>query len=1196
MKIKRLELVGFKSFVDPTVVNFDAAIVGVVGPNGCGKSNIVDAIRWVMGEMSAKSLRGHAMEDVIFNGSDARTPINMAEVSLTFSTEDGIIPPEYVGYTEVTITRRLYRSGESEYLINKTACRLRDIVELFLGTGVGHKAYSVIEQGKIDFAINAKPEDRRLLIEEAAGISKFKSRKEAALRKMEGTKNNLARLKDILAEVTRQCNSLDRQVKKAERYKMIKNELREKELRLYSVRHLERAREIAEIGVLLEDWLQRDNKASASLGLLETQLEEQRLVLVEKERDLNALQEKFYESSSRQKLLETQQQFQSKEKQSLEEQRERSVMAVEQLKEQQNSLRQEIAEQLRRHEEIRDESGLLTNELQQMEADWKSSEARRVELTNTVATLRTGIHRAESEAGRIEGEKRLQEEQCISLHGRMAKISVELEEMAQLKQGQVARLEGFRQDQQKLLENRTALLTQAEELQAEMTQLKEHKDLMEEEFSFRQEELMQKRSRLKSLLDLERNFEGYDEGVRSILKAKKERAAGEKDDGIFGIVADFVDAPPEYETAVSAALGEKLQHVIVKSHEEGVEAISYLKTQSSGRSTFIPLQPREVQSTPFPYEGSGIIGPLLSKISLKQEFQQIGQYLLGDIILVETLSRALSIWQTNGYSKTLVTLDGEVVDPYGVVSGGTTGIRGKILLEKKREIKELRGVTAELDQELSLKEDTISQSEGTLSELGFTLEGLEKKQHETELRLAALERDLALLTEDLQHFDQEKMRLHQEREQLQAEEKRVQEAIGRGEERRLELLAGRQDHEQQLTRVEEEARQIEGETRSAAEELTRAKVQSAAALERQASFEQEREKLQKQADGLQQRIDEERGLISELQQKLIQLESSLKTNETENQALKAVVEELASGQEEVRKAYDFLNSEVRNLEESIRQTRKEVELARSHTGDLRLTLSQLESDQQYQEAQIFERYSVSLKETAGQYQGVEVNAELEEQEVAELKTRLDKLGDVNLGAIPEFEELRTRQNFLEKQITDLENSLDALQKAIQRINQTTRQRFEETFALVSERFEALLPRLFRGGRAELRLTETDDPTKQGVELLVQPPGKKLSHISLLSGGEKALSAVGFIFSIFLVKPSPFCILDEVDAPLDDTNVDRFLQLLSDTVSRSQFILITHNRRTMEKCELLYGVTMEEPGISKTVSVRLSNQEQVPLAS
>ncbi|MBI2982466.1 MAG: AAA family ATPase, partial [Deltaproteobacteria bacterium] len=637
MQIKRLELSGFKSFVDPTLISFDSPLVGIVGPNGCGKSNIVDAIRWVMGEMSAKSLRGRGMEDVIFSGSESRPPVGMAEVTLTFSTEDGLVPAQYAGFTEISITRRLFRDGESEYLINKVPARLRDIVDLFLGTGVGHRAYSVIEQGKIDFVINAKPEDRRYLIEEVAGISKFKARKEAALRKMGATEQNLLRLRDILTEVSRQINSLDRQVKKAEKYHQLKEEYKTRDLRLSASIFLESSKEVGELNTLLQEWTGKETEFLAKLQTVEVEKEKGRLCQIEKERELSELQEKTFETSSRYQLLQAQQEFHLREKKRLEEER---LACAENLK---------------------------------------------------------------------VGE---------TLQGKVREICRQI---------------------QSLGSTSTDLKGELERVKGEIVLKKGKREVLEKDLLIRRDELGQKRSRLKSLIDLERNFEGYQEGVRAILKAKK---SGEgHGEGILGVVADVVDSPPEYELAVSAALGEKLQYVIVKSHEEGVEAVSYLKTQASGRSSFIALDVRESETKPFPYQQEGVVGPLLNLVHLKPDYSKIGAYLLGDVILVRDLGQAISLWQSNGHHKTLVTPEGEVIDPHGVVSGGSAGLPGKLLLEKKREIKELREKVALLEEEVSLIEDSVSQFEGSLSELELSLEGLKRRDYQEDLQKVSLEKE-----------------------------------------------------------------------------------------------------------------------------------------------------------------------------------------------------------------------------------------------------------------------------------------------------------------------------------------------------------------------------------------------------------------------------------------------------------------------
>ncbi len=1197
MRIKRLELVGFKSFVNPTVIDFESPIVGIVGPNGCGKSNVVDAIRWVMGEMSPKSLRGKSMEDVIFNGSESRPPTGMAEVSLTFSTEDGITPVNYANFTEITITRRLYRSGESEYLINKVQARLHDVIDLFLGTGVGHRAYSIIEQGKIDFVINSKPEDRRLLLEEAAGVSKFKSRKEAALRKMEGTEQNLARLRDILNEVTRQINSLDRQVKKAEKYKILKDELRQLELNLSALTHKESSSEILELRELLQSWNERETTSAGLLSSLETDLEKERLEATEQDRLLNELQEKNFEVVSRLQLLEAQEGFWKKETDSLKEQQELNVREIEDMKSRLQVLLLEITEQEKKKLAFETESGDSDQRLLTLEQQGQEAEMFRERVQKSVESMKQVLQQKQTETAHLDSEKRLYDDRKVSLRGQIAKIEVERADVKKRSLEQKNVFENHKALFQESCEKHNALKTDLENLKIQFLESQERKEILTQELNLRREELVMKRSRLKSLQDLERNFEGYEEGVRSILNAKKEHGQGE---GVFGVVAQLIETQPQYEMAVSAALGEKLQYVIVNSHEEGVDAINYLKTQGSGRSSFIPLQVRESKGSDFFYDQEGVMGPLLDQVKIRQGYQQVAQYLLGDMVLVDSLQRALSLWGSNGHKKTLVTLDGEVVDPSGVVTGGAASIRGKLLLEKKREIQQLLNLVGELEEEIGLKEDTLSQVECSLSELSVSLENKSALSRDEELKLTSLEREVEHASEELQRIEREALKFNDSFSQLHKELSQADLFFMDFENKRAMVLVNVSEREKELAFREEDLRQAHSQARQLHDKLTALRIEAAAFAERKAIIGEELERLTLSQTEITERIQQKMVFMTEANQKIVELQSSIEGSSSEKLTLKGLAEELTVKQEEARSRYEELTSHLQEKETKIREVRKESDLCKSHTGDLRVTLSRVESDLHHLEQQILEKYSVNLSEFVtnqppapepGMNEPLVFDRAYEEKHLAEMKEKLERMGDVNLGSIPEYEELKTRQEFLSRQVADLEGSMEALKKAIHKINQTTKKRFEETYNKVNERFQSLFPRLFQGGRAELRLVATEqgeDILNAGVELLAQPGGKKLSHISLLSGGEKALSAMAFVFSIFLVKPSPFCILDEVDAPLDDANVDRFHHLLSEMAPRTQFILITHNRRTMERSDMLYGVTMMEPGVSQLVSVRLAD--------
>lgn len=1213
MRIKRLELVGFKSFVDPTVIDFDAPICGIVGPNGCGKSNVVDSIRWVMGEMSAKSLRGKSMEDVIFNGSEKRHPLGFAEVSLAFSTEDGIAPAAYADFSEIAITRRLYRSGESEYFINKVPARLKDVVDIFLGTGVGHRAYSIIEQGKIDFVVSAKPEERRLLIEEAAGVSKFKARKESALRKMEGTEQNLSRLKDILHEVTRQINALDRQVKKAEKYKVLKNEVRELELKLSSLTYRERKGEISELQALLDDWNRRETSSQAELSTLETDLERGRLELVEKDRVFNSIQERSFEATARLQLLDAEEGFKKKEMATLTATLESASQEVIELKGRLNTLTFEKTDQDEKRRSLASESDAARSRLEEIEREWKSIEALREEKARELGRLREERRQAENDLHRLDAEKPLYDEQCVSLRGQIARAETEWNEEGRRLEEHRIKLQEKADALTETTEKGRTLHGDLETLNADIDQRTERKNLLSQELDLLQEELMVKRSRLKSLLDLERNFEGYEDGVRSILQKKKE---GSFQTGLFGVVADFIETQPQYEMAVSAALGEKLQYVIVEGHAQGVEAIDYLKKESTGRSGFIPLDVREhAQEAAVETENQeGVLGNLLAHIKIREEYKKVGQYLLGDVVLMRSLSDALTLWRRSGSRKTLVTLDGEVIDAQGAVSGGAgnNGVRGKILLEKKREIKELKTLCAQMEEDIGLKEDTLSQAEGSLSEMVMQKETLIKRSQEEDVRRMTVGHDIQRLEDEFRRIEATRQKLSQDLHHIRENLEKTEAEIVRSEAKRQELLSSVAAGDQSLSLEEEESNAIQAQARQIQESLTTLRIEAAAMVERRAMAEKESERLGQIETNFQSQLEQKTAAISQANQKIALIEQTFQESLGQRDALKKQIQDLTVSQEDARREIDILSTLLRDKESRVRDVRKENDLSRSHTGDLRVTLSRAETECEHLEQSIFEKYSVALSQTAAEFELQASQAasdtdnaaspavfdrEIEDARLSELKAKLDQMGDVNMGAIPEYEELKQRQEFLSKQVQDLEDSLEALKKAITRIHQTSKARFEATFAMVNERFQTLFPRLFHGGRAEMRLVEGPEGTglmNAGVELLVQPPGKKLSHISLMSGGEKAMAAVAFVFSIFLVKPSPFCILDEVDAPLDDLNTQRFHDLLAEMTPRTQFILITHNRRTMERADLLYGVTMQEPGCSQLVSVRIN--EAMKLAS
>lgn len=1183
MKLKCLELIGFKSFVDKTVVTFEKDITGVVGPNGCGKSNIVDAIRWVMGEQSPRLLRGKQMEDVIFNGSDNRSPLSMASVELTFSTEGYHTPAAYLNHPEISICRRIYRSGESEYFINKTPVRLKDILELFLGTGVGTRAYSMIEQGKVYQFLTAKPEERRHYLEEAAGISKFKVRKEAALRKMESTQQNVVRLNDLVTELERQITSLDRQAKKAEKYRELKTEFQKWDLAVLSYSYVESSKLQEELEKNLRLYSTDEITVQKELTEGENNIELSRLSLADLEKEINQIQGDLFQLTNTIQLTENSLRYKNEE-------RARLQARMTEVQVRLASLQSQL---LKTHQEL-----TRANE-QRVLADLD-----REELLENLGSLQSGV---EGSQNRISGirtslEKIKEEihlsERCLlqieTLRANAIQKQAELEKHIQNSEEELKKLERMYQETQKIYRLAYELLESLKQMKFNLSQktdqlgveLTSHRDnLKKEETELTQlrETLTQRKSRLNSLEELQKNFEGYQEGTRSVLKRRQETGG----EGIFGTVADFVETAPEYEGAVSAVLGEKLQYVVVKNHAQGLEAVEYLKTAETGRSSFIPLHFREkgIEDSRMP-EREGVLGPLQRFVNVKQEYEKLGEFLFGDVVLVKDLKNALDIWSANGYRKTLVTLGGEVVDPTGVITGGSLASTSKTLLSMKREMKELGGLVGKLEAELKEKAEIRLRLSVHVEEMTESLNTLKKSSHEEELKIANQGNDVAQFKKELDSLTHKKQELSnsllakkeslsflvEDLRQMDLEESQLREKLKVYQETHL-----REKAEMDL---------LLGSSESEVQALTQRKVELAQAQERLLRLSEESDRMLEESIRLRMdlvRGEEEEELILERAQFL----------EKDAAHLQKVISKRLEAREEIQKkftvrreTYEEEARKIRDREFSLKEMRRSYEEVSKNLNQVTVTLTEVRGTLKHLTEQCLERHQILLSDSYAQYFDENLNRSEAESLVSELKQKLSRIGEVNTGALAEYEELTQRHQFLKTQRDDLQASLDLLERAIHKINRTTREKFITTFNQVNEKFQELFPKLFMGGKANLFLTDENNLLETGVEIMAQPPGKRFQSINLLSGGEKALTAVSLIFSIFLIRPSPFCILDEVDAPLDEANVYRFNELIREMTGRTQFIVITHNKRTMEMTDTLYGVTMQEPGASQLVSVEL----------
>ena len=1233
MRVKSLQITGFKSFVDKTAFSFQPGITGIVGPNGCGKSNVVDAIRWAMGEQSPRRLRGKGMEDIIFAGSDARSPIGLAEVVLTFDNGDGLAPAEYAAFTEIAVSRRLYRSGESEYLINKTPVRLRDVQDFFRDTGIGTKGYTIVEQGRIAEIVSAKPEERRSLIEEAAGISKYKARRREAERKLEATDTNLTRVRDVLGEIKRQISSIERQAKKAARYKRLREIQRLLELSLAAddrrdlVGSLEQGRSRL---TALRDALA---ESEAQLAEREAAFEQKRVDLAERERLLSQGTEVLLQLRGEIKELESQIAYERRERASLAESNEARALEKQQLGLQLEGALEEAGragDELRAVENALAEAGqameAATGEANGAEQALRGLEGQRDSQNQALVEVLTGVARSEDRMAALVDRRA-----AIDLRLRSADEQLEVQqgEATRADQEQQALEEGLRN----LLAERDRLMGLVREALSGHARAIENARLAGESQQARRQLRETRRARLDSLQELLAQQEDVGQGARHLLRLGESE---QQELGLRGLVRDAFDAEPGVEKAVEAVLSERAEALIIESGPRAVAALTHLRRADAGRATLV-LQ-RDAAERPLGFVPLG--APLLQHVQARPGFESLASSLLGRVNLVDELGEAIAVYGGGEIPCTFVTRTGDVLTPDGVVRGGGDASQTGILT-RVREVRELEDECAGLDREVAQLELTQRDAEQALARASDELENLRNRHHTAALAVANHEKDLERTRERVKAIGEAQEGRVAERSELLAEVEALEEER-LGLERRL--VGDREDRSRRQRSLEQLTLQIG----SAARDLSRLE---AVATERRVLHEGREEaagrlrgaveraegSVRETRDWIQRREAEIQGAEdrrSELARSLENAEQTLASQLREEETARL-------GNEEKRDAYEQHAALVRELEEQARSVRIDLESRRDEAQQAELGLQEQELRLQHLDESIREKWNIEIvdwkppapalgleaepppSETetvvlggdgeAEQGQAPEepglqrsagaedrdarreareiaelmaLDAEGRRERLAEVRKRIEAVGEVNLGAIEEHEELRERFRFLSEQKTDLEASVGQLRDAISRINRTSRKRFRETFDAVNERFQANFPRMFRGGKASLGLTESEDVLEAGIEIMAQPPGKRLQSVNLLSGGEKTMTAIALLVSVFQVRPSPFFLLDEVDAALDDANVGRFNEIVKEMAEGSQFLLITHNKRTIEIADVLYGVTMEEKGVSKLVAVEV----------
>ncbi len=1200
MFFKKIELFGFKSFAGKTRVDFEAGVTAIVGPNGGGKSNLADSIKWVLGEQSARSMRGAKMEDVIFHGADGIAAVGFAEVSLTISNQNKLLP---LDYEELTITRRIFRSGESEYLINKIPIRLKDIHDLLMGTGLGMHSYSIMEQGKVDQILSSKPQDRRAIFEEASGITKYKSKKEEALRKLEHTQQNLQRLGDIVAEVKRQIKSIERQVNKAERYKQEFERLKEYELKVsqYEYRNLKKEKEG------LEDKTRHLEKEEASLS---SKMNSSAHALEKTKQDLSSVEEKS--SQIRAESYE--------------------ICAVIKTADNKIALNQERIEELtgrkrQLSQHIQDIEKKLTataEQIKETRAQIESAEKDRQAKASFVVEKEENIDKILNSVKAAQKKLSADKAEEVELLARQARLKNDLTKLEANSANFNARLRRLNVEREKTIEELNSIEEKtkicAGELQALNAQLKQATtelwDLKsnlgiklekKQEFESRLEDishrLTSRRSQLDFLKEITRKYEGFSKGVKSILSARDNQSL--KIEGLCGAVANLIEVAPQYHLSIEMALGENAQALVVENTRVADEAIDYLKAKDSGRARFICLAHLKAD-VPKAVKPRQCLGGALEFVKVEPKYRNLMEELLANTFIAQDLETARHILRDIAPRVRLITLNGEILTASSIVAGSLPKDSDSSLLGREERISKYEEELEKLDKEKtgieSLKalhqseikelQNRIQQKEPDLNKLKIHLANKESEKAAIESERKRFGDEASLLALELDETDEQVRQLQNEWDNLNQKfmrQKVTHEELQNRIQAHLDLISEK-NQEKQNTLVEI------AQTNAEASALARKTEDARTNL--QLIIESESEQKQTQ-QAREQELQDTTAKAEQLKQEIAQL----KLENKELTQSKSNVEQRLNQTTEKRLG---LSGSIRDLEAQTRQNQRELDAIREKRAALQLRFTELNYKQGSLKERMRESYQVNLEaiaeETsqvslptpnlAGQAGPPEASAfDFIKDEIKRLKEKLEGLGPVNLVAIEENDQLQQRYSFLSSQQEDLTSAQESLRKAITQINHTARKMFLETFQKIQISFKEYFRILFGGGDVRLILLEENNILESGIEIVVRPLGKKLQNISLLSGGEKALTAIALLFAIFKVKPSPFCILDEVDAPLDEANVGRFTNLLSEFIKTSQFIIVTHNKKTINMADIMYGITMEKSGVSKIVSVRFTQEKE-----
>jgi len=1181
MYLKRLELQGFKSFADKTILEFKPGITSVIGPNGSGKSNISDSIRWVLGEQSIKSLRGAKSEDIIFAGTQNRKSLGFAEASIVIDNSDGKLPIEY---SEVTVTRKIYRSGETGYYINKVPCRLKDILELFMDTGIGKDGYSIIGQGKIDEILSNKSEDRRHIFEEAAGIVKYRVRKAESEKKLEQTKLNLLRINDIISEIESNIDPLKMQAEKAKQFLDLREELKNIEvgLFLYNIEsYKEKLEQIVKDIEIMENHKQEEVEKQEKLQKNKDDL---KIAIDNLTSKIEEVQNLGFESSNKIEKINS----------------EISISKERIINNNQNEerIKNEIKECEERIEELEEEK---KQKVEKKDSLFSNKEKFEKELDEKQEELKKIMEKMSTKELEIEGKKQLLEKYTDEKYEKSSNINAQDVNYQNIQKRQnnlkleisevISELDGQRDTKQELsskffeIENkRSKLVNEIEEVSKQKQECENKINEFDISINKIVDEMRMKKSRLNFLIETEKEKEGYVKSVKSILIACDRDLNLKK--GMHGVLANLISVDKKYETAIEMCLGASLQNIVTENEQDAKKLVEYLRKNNLGRASFLPITTvKGKRIDKIKSKTNGVIGIASDLINTDKKYRQIVESLLGRTVIVDDMDTAINLAKQNSYSFRIVTLKGDVINPSGAIQGGSVQTKTVNILGRSKEIEELKNNINLLDEKVkALQEDKVKYQESVSSVIEKAKE-FEKSLQEIDITYATEKQKILAIEEKI---DSSQIRLSKlKQESKKNEEQKIEIQNNKEEEkRRIEEI---ELEVQKLNEVIQEFASLNKDNQKYVDDLnfdiTNLKISVSSFDESGTSIDEMILRINQDIENNKKSIENKNNELNVKNEENKELNNKITELNNEVIEIKNLVANSSTKVEELKASRLKNNEELAKIEKDISSQFDVIEDLKEHCVKIDVKKTKLEQDLEQVINTLWEEYEITPN-NAGDYKKPD-NVLTTQKQVNTLRNNIKDLGSINIDAIEEYKKTKERYDFMCEQRLDLDVTAGKLRKIIYDMTETMKNQFSEKFKQINKNFSEVFVELFGGGKAELILNDEDNILECGIDIKVQPPGKKLQNMMLLSGGEKAFTAIALLFAILKINPAPFCILDEIEAALDDVNVYRYAEYLKKFSNDTQFLVITHRKGTMEAADTVYGITMEENGISKLLSMKLA---------